>query len=197
MGRRATLDQEVILERATDLVLANGITEISVDSLCRQLKMSKKTLYKFFPTKELLQHSIISWFYGHLEEDLVRQVALSRGNPAEERLQDFFTYLSTRLARIDISKFYHLEHQRPDLWNSIVTHRERIISICISELVAEGIKEEILRPDLQADFITQSVITLLTYIATPQRLTQLQMTPSQCVASLSSLLLHGLIRRLT
>lgn len=197
MGRRATLDREIILERAADIVLASGITEISIDTLCQQLSMSKKTLYKFFPTKENLQQTIISWFYTHLEEELVRQVASSRGVPADKRFQEFFSYLSTRLSRLDISKFHHLEHQRPDLWSLIVTLRERIITRCISEIVAEGCTDGTFRADLRPELITQSLITLLTYISTPERLIQLQMTPSQCIGSLSSLILHGLIRRLS
>lgn len=195
VGRQPTIQRETLLERATDLVLVHGIIGITTDTLCKEIHMSKKTLYRFFSTKEALQHAIISWFFSHMGQYLISHTAKTKGQPADARFRDFLTHLTARLTRIDISKFRHLETQRPDLWDHIVSERERILSVIITEIVEDGRQDGTFRTDLTTEFITLSLISLITNIATPEHLVRWGMTPSACVESLSSLLLQGVVRR--
>ncbi|MFM8450341.1 MAG: TetR/AcrR family transcriptional regulator, partial [Haliscomenobacter sp.] len=44
--------QQQILEKAEGLFMRLGVKSVSMDDVARELGISKKTLYQYFPTKE-------------------------------------------------------------------------------------------------------------------------------------------------
>lgn len=51
-GKNKHILKERILKHATMLFYANGVKMIKMDTIAKDLSISKKTLYLFFPTKE-------------------------------------------------------------------------------------------------------------------------------------------------
>jgi putative transcription regulator (tetR family) len=52
VGKNKHILKERILKHATMLFYANGVKMIKMDTIAKDLSISKKTLYLFFPTKE-------------------------------------------------------------------------------------------------------------------------------------------------
>ncbi|MGE5335771.1 MAG: TetR/AcrR family transcriptional regulator, partial [Nitrososphaerota archaeon] len=59
-----------ILAGAEKLFTTYGYSRVSMDELAAELGMSKKTLYKHFPTKEALLLQVIEAFYAQLNADI-------------------------------------------------------------------------------------------------------------------------------
>ena len=55
-----------ILSEGFASVSKSGVRAFTVDAFSKHISMSKKTIYKFFPTKENLINSIVSVSYTHL-----------------------------------------------------------------------------------------------------------------------------------
>mgnify|MGYP003430236110 CR=1 FL=1 len=64
------LKREYIIERASEMFVANGIKSVRVDDIARDLGMSKRTLYEMFGDKEELLYLCMSHFL-HKQRDEV------------------------------------------------------------------------------------------------------------------------------
>lgn len=58
----------------------------SVDVLAERLRISKKTIYKYFPTKEALAYAMYERYYEKLREKIRTLVQQGRDTPEEELL---------------------------------------------------------------------------------------------------------------
>ena len=59
-----------ILEAATDRFMAAGLYKVTMDEIASDLRMSKKTVYKFFPSKELLLKAIVQSLMHRVESEV-------------------------------------------------------------------------------------------------------------------------------
>lgn len=116
--------RDAIIEESI-LSLQNEGLRFSVDTLASRLKISKKTVYKYFATKEELAVAVYEKFYKECAERL--PVAVSRNDAAavESLLQTY--YKSYLMVREDVFNKYALNDviksgalaQHADLWRKI------------------------------------------------------------------------------
>ena len=70
-----------ILSEGFESVADGGVRAFTVDALSKRLAMSKKTIYKFFPTKKNLIHSIMHFVFGQFN-GVFKKVMTDEPNPA-------------------------------------------------------------------------------------------------------------------
>ncbi len=64
MVNQYTEQEEQILEQGFESIAQTGVRSFTVESLASRLGMSKKTIYKYFPTKEKLIRKIVNFYDG-------------------------------------------------------------------------------------------------------------------------------------
>lgn len=96
MERRA----EVILDAASRLFLAPGPGQVSMDELARELRMSKKTIYRYFPDKHSLIIAVLDKQFGVVERRLIAAAENADGMPFSEQLRRFLLAACGELGRI-------------------------------------------------------------------------------------------------
>ena len=71
-NKRITSDKDRIFIHIRTLFLREGFNKISMDEIASELKISKKTIYKYFPSKEFIVIAIVEGLMksiqGKLEE---------------------------------------------------------------------------------------------------------------------------------
>ncbi|MGN0983615.1 MAG: TetR/AcrR family transcriptional regulator [Gemmiger sp.] len=114
-----------IIEESIRSLQQEGL-RFSVDTLAEKLRISKKTVYKYFPTKEALASAMYERYYTDLNHEIGRLVQM--GDPAaEELLRCYFD--SAKMVRKEIFNKYSLNHVIGDfamqhhleVWNTIRT----------------------------------------------------------------------------
>jgi AcrR family transcriptional regulator len=95
-GRRA----EVIVDAARRLFLAPGLGRVSMDDLARELKMSKKTIYRHFPDKHSLITAVLDQQFEAIERALAAAAEDAEGKPFGERIQRFLIAAGGKLGQI-------------------------------------------------------------------------------------------------
>ena len=63
-------DEIKILEAAADRFMDAGLYKVTMDEIASDLKMSKKTVYKFFPSKEILLKAIVYTIMKKVEDEV-------------------------------------------------------------------------------------------------------------------------------
>ena len=67
-------EEEKILNYSTEVFIKNGFYKTTMDSIASNLSISKKTIYKFFPSKLLLLEKVVEVFQTKIKNDLEKIV---------------------------------------------------------------------------------------------------------------------------
>ena len=86
MVNQYTEQEEQILEEGFESVANSGVRSFTVDALSKRLAMSKKTIYKYFPTKEKLVQSIIHFVFNQINS-VFDKIMTEEPNPAVQYIK--------------------------------------------------------------------------------------------------------------
>jgi AcrR family transcriptional regulator len=106
-----------ILEEGFESVSKTGVRVFTVDALSRQLSMSKKTIYKYFPTKEKLIQSIIHFVFNQLNS-IFNKVITNEPNPAVQYIKIMET-ISKFSGRTSVHRLVELKSTYPMIWKEL------------------------------------------------------------------------------
>ena len=110
-----------ILEVGFDSVAETGVRAFTVESLAKRLAMSKKTIYKFFPTKEKLIRSIMQFVFTQINSTF-NKVMVEEPNPAVQFIKIMET-IAKFAGRAPVDKIAELKSLYPDIWKEIESFR--------------------------------------------------------------------------
>lgn len=133
-------DKEKILKTAGDVFFAKGFYKIPVDDIASLLKMSKKTIYKHFATKEDLVREVAHLFIKTHSTN-ISNIIISEYN-AVEKLFYIFKYLGDMLININEKWFSDIQTRAPEIWTEIEVFRSRFMTQNISKIIEQGKKEK-------------------------------------------------------
>lgn len=91
-------DEKRVIEAATERFMDAGIYKVTMDEIASDLHMSKKTLYKFFPSKEVMLKAIVQLIMKRVESEV--QAITSSEKPFEEKLTAILTVVGKIMRRI-------------------------------------------------------------------------------------------------
>ena len=93
----AETTRERILQATLDLVWARSVGNVSTDMVCKRAKVSKSSLYHFFPSKSDLVVAAYEFHWKRVAADYAQ--VFSASMPAEEQLQAYVAITIVDLAR--------------------------------------------------------------------------------------------------
>jgi AcrR family transcriptional regulator len=84
----STNTRQLILLAANRLVLAKGVTHLTLEAVAKMAGVSKGGLLYHFPSKEDLIKNLIEYLNAQFDSEVDRQLALESGNPPEANAPD-------------------------------------------------------------------------------------------------------------
>ena len=133
-------DKEKILKTASDVFFTRGFYKIPVDDIASLLKMSKKTIYKHFPTKEDLVREVAYLFIKTHSRNI--SGIINHDYNAVEKLFYIFKYLGNMLINVNEKWFSDIQTQAPEIWTEIEVFRSSFMTHNISRIIRQGKKEK-------------------------------------------------------
>jgi AcrR family transcriptional regulator len=129
-------DKDKILKTASDVFFTRGFYKIPVDDIASLLKMSKKTIYKHFTTKEDLVREV-AYLFIKTHSSNISNIINSEYN-AVEKLFHIFKYMGNMLININEKWFSDIQTQAPEIWTDIEVFRSRFMTQNISKIIEQG-----------------------------------------------------------
>jgi TetR/AcrR family transcriptional regulator, cholesterol catabolism regulator len=145
--------KERILQKAHELFMRYGVRSVSMDDISTQLGMSKKTIYHFYTDKEELVDAVLS-----IMLDSNRKHCLADRQKAENAIHEVllaFDMMQEMFANMNPSVVYDLEKYHPAVSKKIQHHKQVFLYQVIKQNLERGIKEELYRPEINADVLTR------------------------------------------
>lgn len=142
-----------ILQAAAALFMRNGIKSVSMDDIAASVAMSKKTLYKWFATKDEMVHAVMEQHLGETQRDCDQ--LQGRATSAIDELFLMMDWMRQQFGEVHPSIFYDMQKFHPLTWQLWVAHKHQYILAQITDNLRRGIAEELYRADLDVEVLAR------------------------------------------
>jgi AcrR family transcriptional regulator len=179
-----------ILELAEQFFLTHGYSRVTMDDLATELRMSKKTLYRHFSSKEELGEAALSASFARVGQELDTLLGDERLD-FTERLRGFVRIVAGRYGRA-ASVLRDLQRDAPALWQRLLELRREAVQARFGVFLATGVKTGTLRADVEPRLVLRMVLTLVDQLMRPDVLEELGLSADQVFSSMLGVILDGI-----
>jgi AcrR family transcriptional regulator len=158
-------DNEKILEAIQEKFFKEGFYKTTMDELAAELRMSKKTIYKLFPSKNDLVNTIALRFTEQVKKKIIP--ILESDMNAVEKLAGLINLLSSTAGRIGDRMFGDLRNYFPSVWEKVDSFRTQMMYGNITKVIDQG-KYEGLFIDYPTPIIMNIFITSIRSTVNPE-----------------------------
>lgn len=143
---------------ASRMMRSAGIRSVSIDDICHELGISKKTFYVYFSTKDLLVDDILLLYEKSVQEEVSRK---TKGKSIKETVRGFAKSTS---AENDVRKLppllYDLKKYYPQQLDAHMQRLRLIICEMVRQLLIQGVKEGFFRSDIDVPAVAEILSSL-------------------------------------
>lgn len=183
-------EKEKIVAYSTNEFLARGFYKTTMDQLASGMKISKKTIYKFFPSKILLLIKVVETFENKIKNDLENIVESDECLIVKlKNLGAYFAKFSLKVNEKFLTDFFN--HQ-PELWKKIETFRTDVIENVWGSLITEGKKEGLII-DVSNSVILIIVQSSIRGIISPIFLDKSNLSTNEAFEQMFTILMNGIL----
>ena len=160
--------KEEILKSAIELFSKYSIRSVSMDDICRELSISKKTLYKYYRSKNDLLNGILE--QKSAEIDSIIEKAYTEQNNAIDKLMDITRKLGEYLGEIhkvpsikfDMYKYY------PELMQKFGEKRQKKVAEYLINNIKEGVQQGLFREGMDVEIVAMLFIKRMEEVSDPE-----------------------------
>lgn len=164
VSKRSKKLQEKIIEQIEDKLFNEGFYKTTMDDVASELGMSKKTIYKFFPSKDDLVMAIAKHFMERMKSKILP--ALNSDKNAIEKLGDLINILAKGSEKISQKRMEEMKKHFPEIWIEIDKFRTQMMFGNITRVIDQG-KKEGLFIDYPTNIIMNILVVSVRTIVTP------------------------------
>ena len=157
-------EKDQIIEQIEEKLFKEGFYKTTMDDVASELGMSKKTIYKFFPSKDDLVMAIAKHFMNVMKSKIVP--ALNTHKNAIEKLAELINILATAAEKVSPKRMDEIRKYFPNLWNEIDSFRTKMMFGNITKVIDQG-KSEGLFIDYPTTIIMNILVASIRNIVNP------------------------------
>jgi AcrR family transcriptional regulator len=185
------IKRKTLMERVLELFFREGVSGQTMEGIADNIGISKRTLYKYFPGKEVLIDTVIQYKLESIEAAVI--ALQSSGKPFAERLLGFFSIVETAIKPMATTLMADIMRNAPWIWPKIDEFRHNRILVHLEALLAEGSDSGYLRADLNLRIISPLYIAMIEQIGRPDFFLKQSLAPRDVVSTLISVILGGIL----
>ncbi len=182
--------KEPILEHGFNLFSRDGVKGFTVENLAKDLAMSKKTIYKFFPTKEILLkkifQSIMSALAGHFSRIIAKDI-----NPLD-KFSLVMDEITKMISRVSITKLNDIKARYPAIWKDIEAFRIARRTD-FYRIMKEGQECGLVRKDLDIELSATLFMNIVNTVFQPEFFLENQLSPKEVIETFRDIYLRGIV----
>lgn len=181
-----------ILEAARESFFANGFSKVTMEEFAQSMGMSKKTIYKFFSSKD----EIVKAITHEKLETIHYQCECYRTDQSMEfieRIKATISFITTEMQKLKPQFYIDVQKTMPDLWKEVEMFRNEKVMNDFALMVKQGIDLGIFRSDVNVQVFVLMYATAMRNIINPEVLSQLPINISQAYQSAVTVFFEGMM----
>jgi AcrR family transcriptional regulator len=178
-----------ILERARDEFLARGFSKVTLDEIASDLGISKKTLYKSYPSKEELLRAALHSMMRSAGWELER--IISSDKPFIDKLADTMMTMGKYISKFRKESIIDVQRFSPSLWKELEKFRQEHIVTRLVTMIGQARKENIFRPEVDEQLLIHMLVNSIQGILNPNILSQHSFSAEEAARSIFKVIFEG------
>lgn len=183
--------KERIVDKGWEKFLSMGFSKVTMDEIADELGVSKKTLYKYFPSKDALIEASIHRQILRIGGQ-VRQI-VSADMDFVAKLHRLLSFMGNTITRLSKRFQDDLRRMKPELWQRIDQFRREQILANFSRLLEQGMQQGTLRGDLNKEIVVLTFLTALPGIINPDVLSRSSFSAEQAFENMMKVFFEGVL----
>lgn len=184
--------RERILLKAKEKFAAHGYAKTAMHELAGELGMSKKTLYKFFPTKLKIAEAIIEHTFAEVNRRA--DAILASPLPAVEKLLRIIHMIVEHNHRFATKTMLaSLSHHLPHLWRRIENFRRERMRKNIIAVIEQGCTEGTVRANFNREMFMHFLLGAIQEGLSPEILMHASYSMGEALRGLIDFFLNGVL----
>jgi len=183
-------DRNKIVQITEEKFFRDGFYKTTMDEVASELKMSKKTIYKFFPSKDDLVTAIARHFMEGLKSKILP--ALNSDKNAIEKLAELNHILAKVSTKISTKRMDEIKQHLPKLWDEIDAFRTKMMFLNITKVIDQG-KAEGLFIDYPTPIIMNTLVSSVRSIVNPDFILNNNFSISEAALNVFKVVIGGIV----
>ncbi len=155
-----------ILQGAENLFMTYGFKSVTMDDVCRELGISKKTLYQYFNDKNELVSNCIT---NHLNNtNCSCNNIINANDDAIDTMVKITEFVGNQLKSINPSALYDLKKYFRESWDLLDKNMKSFVYDNIKRNIEQGQKKGYYRKDLNIDIVSAIYVHLINLVIDPE-----------------------------
>lgn len=154
-----------ILAESKRIFMTYGIRSVSMDDICRELGISKKTLYQYVSNKAELIEQALMFEHEQVKKEFVK-IIIEHTNAIDQLLM-VSLFISKKLSELNPSFTNDLKKYFPASSRENMAERQKSIAIRIKKNIELGIEQKLYRTDLNTELVSQLYVQKIEGIMNP------------------------------
>jgi len=181
-----------IYEAARETFFVNGFSKTTMEEFAHSMGMSKKTIYKFFPSKEDLVKEITR----EKIRSIHAQCECFRTDDSIEfldRIKSTINYLSAEMQKMKPQFYLDIQRTMPDLWKEVDTFRNEKVTNDFAQMVKQGVDLGIFRKDVNVQVFVLMYAAAMQTVINPVTLSHLPVSIDQAYQAAVTVFFEGMM----
>lgn len=166
---------------------------MNTDEIASSAGISKRTLYRYYSSKEKLITDVIEFFKAQIHSKIDEVLIRDDLSPiAKYRM--ILSHVAKSTSKVSKNLLVDIQKERPDIFEGIVEFRTNNIK-SLASLLQEAQNQGDLRSDLDPSFATDILIGTINNILTPEYLIHHNFSFEESLETIISIFLEGVLAR--
>jgi AcrR family transcriptional regulator len=184
--------KERILKNSEELFLQFGYSKVTMDEIAASIGMSKKTLYKFFTSKEALIKEMITTIKCGIDEH-IDSVWANAQMDFMDKLKSVMNFIGKQTTKLQGPLLEDLHKNIPEVWQEIHEFRKANMVKRFSVFINEGVEKGVFRKDIDRQMIVLFYLHAIQGLINPETLSQLPYSANQIFDSIIRIIFEGIL----
>ncbi len=182
--------KERIISIAREKFFSEGILKTSIDEISREYHISKKTIYKYFKSKDDLLNQVIKNFTAEITSKIIK--IMGSNENSIEKLMAVLNLVQNSLKQISIKYINDIQKHKPKLWNYIEKFRKENLEKVVFQTIENG-KQEGLFESVDPEIVFRVFYGAIRNVIVPEYLISNPVSSSEAVQKTFDILLNGIL----
>jgi AcrR family transcriptional regulator len=181
-----------ILSTAKTLFLQFGFSKVTVDEIASRLGISKKTIYKYFTSKDELINTLLEQTISEMDAQC-KGILQREDLGFVEKLREMMKNIAVQYSALHRPLMEDLERNAPHIWRRIAEFRSTLVHQGFGKLLREGIEQGMFRDDIDEKLILMIYLNAIESSINPQSLASLPFSAVQVYEAILKVIYEGIL----
>ncbi len=151
--------KQQIIEHAGRIFTRHGVRSVTMDELCGEMGISKKTLYIHFANKEELVSEVMNTLLKNTMESIY--FLMEGASNSIEGFCEIANHVFEIMSRISPSMIHEIKKYYPKVWEDVQKFKKMSIENMAYENLKKGVVEGLYRSDINIDLVNRFYLTII------------------------------------